>query len=366
MCGHETKDSGEVFIDGMNLDKDLDRVKSEIGVVFQFSVLDKVLTVKDNLQSRASLYGLSKEQFECRLNELDELLGYIRKKLNLRKDWLRQLLLSRAKKHYKGANMEYILVTGANGGMGKATTLALKNRGYGVIALDREEVTIDGIHSFAVDLTREEEVVKTCEKIKGITDKLYGIIHFAGIYMLDSLVEMSTEDFDKIFKVNVYSAYMVNKTFLPMLKMGSRIIMTTSELAPLNPLPFTGIYAVTKSALDKYAHSLRMELQLLGISVSVLRAGAVSTGMLNVSTTALDKFCENTKLYKCNADRFKKIVNGVEAKNISPEKLASKVLSILEADSPKMVYSINRNIWLRLLNILPTKWQFAIIKKILK
>lgn len=74
MCGHETKDSGEVYIDGMNLDKDLDKVKSEIGVVFQFSVLDKVLTVKDNLQSRASLYGLSKEQFESRLNELDELL----------------------------------------------------------------------------------------------------------------------------------------------------------------------------------------------------------------------------------------------------------------------------------------------------
>lgn len=74
MCGHETKDSGEVYIDGMNLDKDLDRVKSEIGVVFQFSVLDKVLTVKDNLQSRASLYGLSREQFETRLNELDELL----------------------------------------------------------------------------------------------------------------------------------------------------------------------------------------------------------------------------------------------------------------------------------------------------
>lgn len=262
--------------------------------------------------------------------------------------------------------MEYVLVTGANGGMGKATTLALKNRGYGVIALDREEVKIDGIHSFAIDLTREEEVVKTCEKIKGITDKLYGIIHFAGIYMLDSLVEMSTEDFDKIFKVNVYSAYMVNKTFLPMLKRGSRIIMTTSELAPLNPLPFTGIYAVTKSALDKYAHSLRMELQLLGISVSVLRAGAVSTGMLNVSTTALDKFCENSKLYKCNADRFKKIVNSVEAKSISPEKLASKMLSILEADCPKMVYSINRNIWLRLLNILPSKWQFAIIKRILK
>ena len=64
-----------------------------------------------------------------------------------------------------------------------------------------------------------------------------------------------------------------------MLKNGSKILITTSELAPLDPLPFTGIYAVTKGALDKYAYSLRMELQLLGMRVSVLRAGAVDTGI---------------------------------------------------------------------------------------
>lgn len=75
MCGHESKDSGQILIDGIDLDKHLDKVKSELGVVFQFSVLDKVLTVKDNLQSRATLYGLTKAQFEERLNELDELLN---------------------------------------------------------------------------------------------------------------------------------------------------------------------------------------------------------------------------------------------------------------------------------------------------
>ena len=75
MCGHETKDSGKIFIDGIDLDNDLDKVKSKIGVVFQVSVLDKVLSVKDNLQSRANLYGLTKEQFNTRLNELDKLLN---------------------------------------------------------------------------------------------------------------------------------------------------------------------------------------------------------------------------------------------------------------------------------------------------
>lgn len=75
MCGQQTKNSGEIVIDGTNLDEDLNKVKSEIGVVFQFSVLDKFLSVYDNLESRASLYGLNKTQFSQRLNELDKLLN---------------------------------------------------------------------------------------------------------------------------------------------------------------------------------------------------------------------------------------------------------------------------------------------------
>lgn len=75
MCGHETKDSGEIFIDGLNLDKDLDKVKSELGVVFQFSTLDKVLSVKDNLESRASLYGIYGEALSKKIDTLDSLLN---------------------------------------------------------------------------------------------------------------------------------------------------------------------------------------------------------------------------------------------------------------------------------------------------
>lgn len=75
MCGNLEKDSGSIFINGVNLDKDIDKIKHELGVVFQFSVLDKVLTVRDNLQNRASLYGINKQRFEERLQELDKLLN---------------------------------------------------------------------------------------------------------------------------------------------------------------------------------------------------------------------------------------------------------------------------------------------------
>jgi len=260
-----------------------------------------------------------------------------------------------------------VIVTGAYGGMGSATALALRDAGYRVFALDRTVgEPMENIIPIGVDVTCEESVTRAAALVREQTDSVFAIIHFAGIYMLDSLVEMSSEAFRHIFEVNLFGAYLINKAFLPILHNGSRILITTSELAPLDPLPFTGIYAVTKGALEKYAYSLAMELQLLGITVSVLRAGAVDTGMLGVSTEALDRFCDKTELYTCNADRFKRIVDGVEAKRIPTRKIATRVLKILKKRKPLFAYSINRNPLLLLLNILPKRMQLWVVKKILK
>jgi short-subunit dehydrogenase len=109
-----------------------------------------------------------------------------------------------------------------------------------------------------------------------------------------------------------------------------------------------------------------MELQLKEIKVSVLRAGAVDTGMLGVSTDALDRFCKKTDIYTCNASRFKQIVERVEARKISPTKLADKAVGILAKRSPRFSYSINRNPLLLMLNALPKKIQLWIIKQVLK
>ena len=263
--------------------------------------------------------------------------------------------------------MKYALVTGAAGGMGRSTVSALLRQGYRVFALDKNcGEGAENLTWLQTDITDEAGVLAAFETVNSQTDHLDAVVHFTGIYMLDSLVEMTPQAFETIFKVNLYGAYLVNRTFLPLLKQGSRILMTTSELAPLDPLPFTGIYGITKSALDKYAYSLRMELQLLGIHISVLRAGAVDTDMLGVSTDALDRFCSKTKLYSCNAKRFKDIVNRVEARHIPAQKLACKVLKILNRRKPKFSYAINRNPLLRLLHILPKRMQLWAIKKVLQ
>ena len=76
MCGQLTKDSGSVVIDKHDLDEDMDYIKRELGVVFQSSVLDSALSVYDNLESRAALYGITGMAFKNRLEELAKILDF--------------------------------------------------------------------------------------------------------------------------------------------------------------------------------------------------------------------------------------------------------------------------------------------------
>ena len=76
MCGQLAKDAGVVTIDGKSIDGNMSEIKRDLGVVFQSSVLDKALSVHDNLQSRAALYGITGKAFKIRLDELAKLLDF--------------------------------------------------------------------------------------------------------------------------------------------------------------------------------------------------------------------------------------------------------------------------------------------------
>ena len=76
MCTQLGKDNGSIHICGIDLDRDADTVKRNLGVVFQNSVLDQKLSVRDNLVSRAALYGIVGAAFEHRLKELDRLIHF--------------------------------------------------------------------------------------------------------------------------------------------------------------------------------------------------------------------------------------------------------------------------------------------------
>lgn len=76
MCGQLAKDGGSVVIDGHDIDREPSKAKENIGVVYQASALDMPLTVRDNLESRAALYGINGKAFKERLAELSKLLDF--------------------------------------------------------------------------------------------------------------------------------------------------------------------------------------------------------------------------------------------------------------------------------------------------
>ncbi len=76
ICGQLQKDSGTVLVNGMDAEHSMEETKRAIGVIFQDSILDRPLTAKENLKSRAALYGITGKDFENRLRELSEILDF--------------------------------------------------------------------------------------------------------------------------------------------------------------------------------------------------------------------------------------------------------------------------------------------------
>ena len=264
--------------------------------------------------------------------------------------------------------MKYVVVTGGASGMGRAVAKLLAENGYYVFSLDIKEnvESYENIEQIKADVTNLQTLKNARKSIMKKTDSLDAVLNFAGIIMMNSLIEIAEEEFERIFNINVFGAYRVNKVFFEMVQKGKgKIIITTSEVAPNKILPFNGIYGITKKALDAYAEGLAMELGILGIPVIRLRPGAVKTELIDNSSSQMERFGANTVIYKDILPRFKHIVESEQGTAVPAEKIAKLVLKILKTNKPKLVYAKNVSKKLKLLNIVPAKMQVAIYKKLL-
>lgn len=263
--------------------------------------------------------------------------------------------------------MKTILLIGAGGGMGSACARLFSANGDRVIGIDRPGSALpDCCIPLYADVTDAKQIEATLAAAGSLTDAIDAIVYAAGIYQADSLVEIDEANLKRIFEVNVFGAYRTVKAFLPLMSKNARVVFVTSELADLDPLPFTGLYGITKGTLDRYAFSLAMELQLIGIHVSVIRPGAVETPLLGGSVKSIEAFTERTTHYPQVAAKFLKVTNAVEAKAVPPERVARKLQKVLSQKHPRFAYSLNRNPLLRLYGILPKSWKLFFIRVFLK
>jgi NAD(P)-dependent dehydrogenase (short-subunit alcohol dehydrogenase family) len=263
--------------------------------------------------------------------------------------------------------MKQILITGGAGGLGRAAAEYLAASGWRVFACDiREAESKDNIVQILMDVRDEASVNTALGHVAAMTDRLDAVIHMAGLYMMDSFVEISEERLAHIMDVNLMGVYRVNKTFLPLLiKGGGRVIITTSELAGLKPLPFTGIYALTKTALQSYADSLRLELALLGIPVIELRPGAFRTRLTDEPACELERLRHSTRLYGEKLRRIRPLMDGRIGKAREPEVLAKAIYRIVTVRKPCLRYSVNASLLLRAFSTLPRRIQAFAMRRLL-
>ena len=260
-----------------------------------------------------------------------------------------------------------VLVTGANSGIGASVAKVFAENGHSVYALDIRTTPLrTNLFSYTADITDASALLAVREDLDTRGVKLDCIINVAGMFLMDNFLEVSQEKLCRIFRVNVLGAMLVNKIFFPLLRKNGKIFITTSEVATLDPLPFNGIYAVSKTALDAYTQALRHEAGMLGAKVITVRPGAVKTPLAESSIPAMRQMSEKSLLFGGQADKFQKIMEKFTGKMLSPDVIAVKIYKLALKKHPKSICSVHNNVLLKLLSALPIGWQIALIRRLVR
>lgn len=259
-----------------------------------------------------------------------------------------------------------ILITGAASGIGCAAADYFIERDHAVFGVDVSPAAErENFRSFVADITDEQSLIRIRDYFAENGVELDAILNIAGIHMMASLVETDYSRMKKVVDINLSGTMLVNRVFYRCLKPKGRIVIVTSEVAGFDPMPFNGLYNVTKAALDCYAQALRQELNLIGQSVVTIRPGAVETPLSSSSVKATAELAETTVLYRKQAKSFSGLVAKFMGTPIAPRALAALIYKATTAKHPKLIYQKHRNLGLVLLNVLPKRLQCAVIKLLL-
>ena len=262
--------------------------------------------------------------------------------------------------------MKNVLITGAAAGIGNAVMNLFLENNYNVIVIDIKEIECkENLIIFTGDITSKDFLNKVKTYLINNKINLDLIVNVAGIHKMASLVEDDYDKLKKVIDVNLCGTMLVNNVFHSILNNYGRILIVTSEVATFDPMPFNGLYNVSKTALECYAQALRQELNLIGQKVITIRPGAIETNLSSGSLVDTEELSNNTILYKKQATKFVAITKKFMGKPLKPERLAKLIYKVANKKYPKISYKIHQNIGLVLLNLLPKRLQCFIIKLIL-
>jgi NAD(P)-dependent dehydrogenase (short-subunit alcohol dehydrogenase family) len=187
------------------------------------------------------------------------------------------------------------VVTGAGSGIGRATSLALAEKGAVLVLADIDQsgmaetarlITAAGgmVNCHPVNVADPDAMKSFAAEVEKLHGRAHIVVNNAGIGILDDFVDSNLDDFRKVVDINLWGVVYGSKFFLPlMLKAGEGHIVNISSLAGIISTPGMVSYGTTKFAVRGFSESLRAELAGRNIGVTSVHPGMIRTNIAKAS-----------------------------------------------------------------------------------
>jgi short-subunit dehydrogenase len=207
--------------------------------------------------------------------------------------------------------MKNIIITGTSRGIGYELALQFAQSGHQVLAISRktpqELIENPNITCLAIDISNSEELLQVENFITQTWKKVDVLIHNAGSLLHKPFTQITSEEFQNIYKVNVFAVAELTKMCIPFMSKGSHVVSISSMGGIQGSMKFAGLsaYSSSKGALITLSELLAEEYKEQGIAFNVLALGAVQTEMLEeafpgyqapISATAMADYIFNFAL----------------------------------------------------------------------
>jgi NAD(P)-dependent dehydrogenase (short-subunit alcohol dehydrogenase family) len=258
------------------------------------------------------------------------------------------------------ADQKTVFITGAAGGLGASATRHLAKRNWRVFAADFDEQALrevdreSNVTGIPLDVTNPGSVEAARVLVSGSCEGLDGIVNFAGILAVGSVIEIESETIRRVLDVNVMGTVRVNRALFPLvLARKGRIINISSETGWQSGMPFNGAYTMSKHAIEAYSDSLRRELMFLDIPVIKIQPGPFRTAMVAGIERDFTRAAEASTYFKELLTRLKHVTLKEQAKAHDPALLAEVVHHALTTRHPRIAYSVKPDPQRAALDLLP-------------
>ena len=180
-----------------------------------------------------------------------------------------------------------IIITGASRGIGYELAKLFADEGHKVLALSRNEAPIQklnhkNITTFPFDICEPQDLAKMTDYVTKNWNQVDVLINNAGKLLNKPFAEITTNEFEEVYRVNVFGVAEITRLILPFMKSGSHVVTVSSMGGIQGSMKFPGLaaYSSSKGAVITLSELLAEEYKESGIAFNVLALGAVQTEML--------------------------------------------------------------------------------------